>query len=376
MLGVYIHIPFCSAKCGYCDFHSLVADDNFVGNYLNGLKQEIIYCGTQLIDTKPTSLYIGGGTPTILSVTQIEELVRTVQDNFRFSPGCEFTVEANPGTVTKEKCEKLAEIGVNRISLGSQAFQDNLLKSIGRLHTVADIYHSVELFNQAGITNINLDLIHGLPNQSFKDWKLSLERAAKLHPAHISCYSLSIEEETPFKRKLDQGKLDLPPEETEIEMFEYTRSFLVARGYQHYEISNYALPGRQSRHNLTYWLNGSYIGLGSGAHGYFQGSRYSNCRDLKLYINNWHKQIPAIEYQEQIEPNQAMDEMMMMGLRLIKGVKDERFKQLYGCSYHDVYPEQIKELIARGLLESETGWLRLTQRGISLGNMVFSAFIR
>mgnify|MGYP000430170910 CR=1 FL=1 len=377
MLGVYVHIPFCLAKCHYCDFHSLVADAELVGNYLTAMAREIDYWARKVQPQLCTSLYVGGGTPTILSPQQLRWIIERLIEGFRFQPQFEFTVEANPGTITAEKLEVLAQLGVNRISLGCQAFQNHLLQCIGRVHDVQDIYKGVALIRAAGIQNFNLDLIYALPTQTMDEWQASLQYATELHPTHLSCYSLILEEDTPFFDAYQRGDLILPSEETEAEMFAFTQEFLTRAGYRHYEISNFALPQRESRHNLNYWYNEPYIGIGSGAHGYYSNVRYSNTQNLQQYISTWiDRGQPLYAYQEEINTDRAMDDTMMLGLRLIDGVSDARFQERFHCSYYDVYPQEIKRLIAQGLLEDKGGSICLTKQGIFLGNQVFSAFIR
>jgi len=376
MLGIYVHIPFCARKCGYCDFHSVPTGPAVIEAYLQALANEIEFWSEQIGRTACATLYIGGGTPTILTTRQLEQTLTKLAAAFNFEPGFEFTVEANPGTLTPEKAKVLAGVGVNRISLGAQAFDDRLLKAIGRIHTADQIYTSVDLIRDAGIVNINLDLIEGLPGQTLDQWQASLAKAVELEPAHISCYSLMLEENTPFYRDYQEGKLQLPLEDTTAAMFDYTQAYLPRMGYHHYEISNYAKPRCEARHNLIYWRAEPYLGLGSGAHGCYQQIRYSNTDDLELYIQSWHTCKPAYASWDPVSRDQAMDEMMFLGLRLIDGVELNRFYQRFHCSVHDVYGMEIARLKSRGLVEETGGHLKLTPRGRSLGNMVFSAFVR
>lgn len=376
MLGLYVHIPFCLNRCAYCDFHSLVADEIFVGNYLDALCNEIIYIAPKLESQIISTLYIGGGTPTRLDSKQLETLIDQLRTNFNFAGDFEFTIEANPGTLTKEKAAVLAAQGVNRISLGAQAFQNSILRQIGRTHSVEDIYRSVDLLKSYGISNINLDLIYGLPNQTLTDWIESLTLATALEPKHLSCYSLTIEENTLFYELYKSQNLPLPTEEVEFAMFDLTRQILPSIGYGHYEVSNFALPGFAAKHNIIYWQNESYLGLGSGAHGYYNQIRYYNSYDINQYIDNWQKFTSAVAHCQYIDIDTAMDETMILGLRLLGGVKHSVFERRFHHSIDDIYGKQIKELIERGLLERNEQCLRLTQQGLALGNLVFSAFIR
>jgi oxygen-independent coproporphyrinogen-3 oxidase len=376
MLGVYVHIPFCANKCGYCDFHSIVAGSSVIEDYLVALSREIRYWADQLGGRTCSTLYIGGGSPTLLTAEQLSRLIRQLTAEFNFASGFELTVEANPGTLTPAKLEAMAEAGVNRISLGAQAFQNDLLRRIGRTHSVDDIYRGVELIRKYGISNINLDLIEGLPDQKLTDWQAGLEAAAALQPTHFSCYSLTLEKGTPFFEEYYRGTLILPDEDEAVGMFEFTQAYLPQLGYHHYEISNYALPGMESRHNLIYWHNQFYLGLGSGAHGYFNRLRAHNPADVFLYTKNWLSGIPAAVSGEYVDRETEMDETMMLGLRLIEGVDEAAFFNRFNVSIKDVYANAVTDLIDRGLLESRDGFLRLTKQGIFLGNLVFSAFLR
>ncbi len=376
MLGIYVHIPFCEAKCGYCDFHSLVADSDIMERYLDALKLEIDYYSRKIGEQECTTLYIGGGTPTFLSSEQLDFILQHLVNSFNLRPGFEFTVEANPGTLTHSKLAVLAEAGVNRISLGAQVFDDHILELIGRTHTVADIVANMDLACQLGITNISLDLIHGLPHQNLANWQTTLQAAIDLKPTHLSCYSLILEPGTPFYYQHEAGNLSLASEEEEADMFEFTQEFLPKNGFLQYEVSNYALPAMQSQHNLIYWHNQSYLGLGSGAHGYYNSIRYSNSLNLNQYINSWLQHQPALDYKELITRETAIEEQMMLGLRLIAGIDLNQFMQRFGESVEAVYGQEIDNLICRGLLVKDENSLRLTKQGLALGNIVFSAFLR
>lgn len=377
MVGIYVHIPFCAAKCGYCDFHSLVAGEDFVGNYLAALNQEIQYYGSTLKGRfKLDTLYIGGGTPTLLTAKQLERLIYRIRQEFSFYQTAEMTIEANPKTLTSEKVAALKRAGINRVSLGAQAFQDDLLHTLGRIHSAQDITDSVRLLQQGGIANINLDLIYALPNQTVAHWQSSLNQAVELGIKHLSCYSLIIEPDTPFAELNKRQALELPAEDDELEMFEYTIDFLADRGFSHYEISNFAYPTYESRHNSLYWQSASYLGVGSGAHGYLDRTRYANTRDLKQYIASWQSGEPALDYNEELSDSQQMDEFMMVGLRMLHGVNDEHFISRFDKSLFDVYRQQIRTLHNRGLVEVDGNRIKLTRAGVFLGNQVFSAFIR
>lgn len=376
MQGIYVHIPFCDTKCGYCDFHSVVADGYFVGNYIKAFQQEVAYYGRKYKNKAFDTLFFGGGTPTILSTTQLHEMITVIFDNFNFSSNLEFTMEANPCSLPA-KIQELASFGVNRISLGAQALQNDLLRKLGRNHSVDDIFAAVKGLQESGITNFNLDLMYGLPCQTIQDWEESLTMAIDINPTHFSCYSLIVEEDTPFYDLLEKDQLNLPDEEQEYAMFQLTKHKLNQAGYQQYEISNFAQDQKfQSRHNMIYWRNQSYLGLGSGAHGYMDRQRYANTIDLKQYINSWREDIPAIASIEIITTDQAMDETMMLGLRLLEGVEEAEFEKVFMQTLDEVYGDELSRLLEQGLVIREHGRLKLTDVGVTLGNLVFSAFIR
>ncbi|NLY10631.1 MAG: oxygen-independent coproporphyrinogen III oxidase [Firmicutes bacterium] len=379
MPGVYVHIPFCESKCPYCDFYSITNGARFYNKYLDSLFKEFDYYLNASKNQEPifSTLFIGGGTPTVLSAEQLYRLINGLLSNGDFQNNVEITVEVNPKTLTDEKVAALKEAGVNRISLGVQAFQDRILKRIGRLHTVSDVFQSVKILRKYQLQNFSFDLIFGLPKQSEQDWSDSLQQAVSLNPTHLSCYSLIIEEDTPFGLLKNQGKLVLPDEDSEYRMFVTTQEYLASNGYQHYEISNFAKEGYQCKHNLIYWKNKSYLGLGSGAYGYWEGVRYGNIEYIERYIESisLHGK-PEYGYQEKLDVKTQMDETIMMGLRLISGISVAEFKERFNRDFRDVYRDSIEQMQQRGLVAFEQGCLKLTKDGIALGNLVFSAFLR
>ncbi len=376
MPGIYVHIPFCVAKCGYCDFHSIIADEEIVGIYINACFKELEYWAHELSNIKFDTLFIGGGTPTVLSQRQLAGLLEQIFTKFTFVDSPECSIESNPKTLDYKKVKVLKDSGINRVSLGAQAFQNNLLEGMGRVHNVAAIYESVDFLQRVGIDNYNLDLMYGLPQQLQLDWEDSLAQALKLEPTHLSCYSLIVEEDTPFFQAQQQGMLHLPDEEDELSMFTHTHEYLKAQGFHHYEISNFARPDKESRHNTLYWLNQSYLGIGSGAHGFWGNVRYANTLDIKKYIDDWSHCKPTWDLRERITADQLMDETMMVGLRLLTGVNKANFSKRFGHALEDIYGTQLRDLTARELIEEVDGFIRLTQAGLYLGNLVFSAFIR
>ncbi len=347
---IYIHIPFCIRKCLYCDFYS-VTDKSLAKAYTDALIDEIKSHKGEKTDT----VYIGGGTPTSIG-DELLRVVDAVNENFILSEACEFTVEANPGTVNGETFKELHIRGVNRISLGVQSFNDNELKSLGRIHTAEDAFRSIEMIKAAGFANFSIDLMFGIPGQTMESLKHSLECAKKINPPHVSVYSLILEENTPFY----DMELDLPDEDTEREMYYLITDELKKTGFDRYEISNYALPGFESRHNTGYWKDCEYIGLGAGAHSYKNGQRYENASDVCLYISGGGRKTEVID----IDENERRLELFMLGLRMTEGVR-----------YKGEYTDRVNPLVEKGLLEIKSGRLRLTKRGTDLANLVFMEFL-
>lgn len=380
-MGVYVHIPFCERKCYYCDFHSVVVSDQekfsqVTDSYLISLRQEALYYRSLWGEEPLTTLFIGGGTPSILPAEKLAALISFLRDELPFVKEPEITIEANPHSLTLEGAQILASAGVNRVSLGVQAFQDELLKAIGRVHQEEQIEKAVSSLRKAKINDINLDLMFGLPGQKTTQWIETLERAISLAPTHLSCYALILEPQTPFAKWYSAGLLDLPDDDLQADMYEISRDILVEVGYEHYEISNYCLPGRRSEHNLLYWHNLPFIALGSGSTGYVNNLRYTNAPDLRGYIKAWESGVPYYQEQDQVTIDQEMDETMMVGMRLLEGVSEEAFRKRYQVSYFDVYGSAITELLAKGLVEYESGHLRVTEGGLLLENLVSGAFLR
>ena len=380
-MGVYVHIPFCEHKCSYCDFHSIVVGDaesfsRLVDSYLVSLRREALYYRELWGERPLQTLFFGGGTPSLLPPEKLASFICFLRQELPFIPEPEITIEANPHSLTEQGAEILASAGVNRVSLGAQAFQDHLLQAIGRKHVTAQIAESVGMLRRAGIENINLDLMFGLPGQGLPEWRDSLEQALALEPAHLSCYALTLEPGTPLATWQKAGLVQLPGEDEQADMYDLARRLLQRAGYEHYEISNFSLPGRRCEHNLLYWHNHPFIGLGSGAAGYVNGCRYVNAPDVQAHIQTWERGQPRYVQCEQLTIDQQMDETMMVGMRLLEGVAEEYFRLRFKVSYRDVYQEAIDELAARGLVEQVEGRLRVTERGLLLENQVSAAFLR
>ena len=378
-LGIYIHIPFCMQKCLYCDFVSYINKSECVKEYINCMLKEI-----QSYDFKKyniTTIYIGGGTPSFIESDYIKEIINVIQNKLEKNDtrweDIEITIEVNPGTVTLEKLNDYKTVGLNRISLGLQATQDRLLKQIGRIHNYKDFLEAYELLKRVGFNNINVDLMIGLPNQSIKDLKESLEKIIKLNPNHISVYSLIIEDGTPISKLLDEEKIKLPDEEIERQMYWYVKNKLELNGYNHYEISNFSKKGKESKHNLNCWKQKQYIGIGAAAHSYFKDIRYSNTNNIEEYIKNIKEN--NIEKNKKIEEKQTIEdkknEFMMLGFRMIEGVNIADFKAKFVDNPLYVYREKIKKLTDEGLIEVDLNNIKLTNKGLDLANVVFEEFI-
>ena len=377
--GIYIHIPFCRQKCFYCDFPSFAGRDHQMEAYTKALCCEIAAQGSFVKRQKAgaaSTVYIGGGTPTALPMEQLTAIIRDVRQSFLLAEDAEFTIEANPGTVTKENLQQLRACGVNRLSFGIQSFEDVLLKRIGRIHTAKQAENAVKAAQAAGFSNVSLDLMYGLPGQSLEQLSASVEQALELQIQHISIYGLQVEAGTVFARQQEQGRLELPSEEMAEAMYDYMTETLPANGYERYEISNFARPGFESRHNLSYWQDVPYLGLGAAAHSYWQGQRLENTADPGRYTECVeHGWSPAHE-EEPMTKEIAMEEFCFLALRTVRGLDAEKFAGKFGCPLETAYGEVLQRMRQKGLLEVENGFWRLTKLGMKYGNIVFEAFIR
>ncbi|OBZ08199.1 MULTISPECIES: radical SAM family heme chaperone HemW [Bacillales] len=377
--ALYIHIPFCTNKCHYCDFTSYVLKGQPVDQYLDALEMEMQRTVEQWPPEQIDTVFVGGGTPTVLTPPQMERFLKAVRTYFPLAPNVEFTMEANPGTTDIDKLTAMKEGGVNRISFGVQSFDNGLLERIGRIHNVDDVYRSIENARAVGFTNLSIDLMFGLPGQTVELLRDSVSRAMELGLPHYSIYSLKVEENTLFHKLYERNELPLPPEEEEFNMFILLMDMLRENGYAHYEISNFAKPGYESRHNSTYWRNEPYYGLGAGAHGYADRMRHVNLKGITPYIEAAAQKLPRLETLE-VPEAEAMEDLMMVGLRLLEGVPASRFSnQFPGQTLEGKFGDIINKLMNDGLLESEKTEedtiYRLTDKGVLLGNEVFGAFI-
>jgi len=375
--AVYIHIPFCTNKCFYCDFNSYVVQGQPVMEYLKALNREMEMTTAQDPPGKIRSIFIGGGTPTVLNPQEMEYLFRSILRYFpKWEDDIEFTVEANPGTVEKEKLSVMKAYGVNRLSMGVQAFQDKLLSYIGRIHTVKEVYQSIEDAQKEGFTNLSIDLMLGLPHQTKDMVSESLEKAIQLQLPHFSVYSLKVEENTRFHRLYQKGELPLPNEDSELDMYLLTIEQMEEHGYRQYEISNFARLGFESKHNITYWRNEDYYGLGAGAHGYINNKRHENIKGIKPYIDALliYHSLPRVQ-QYLIDWEEKKEDMLMLGLRMLDGVTFNQYEKLFHEDMYQKFGQQIDKLVKAGLLIKDHQGIRLSKKGIIYGNEVFAEFI-
>ncbi|MCK9857207.1 radical SAM family heme chaperone HemW [Paenibacillus sp. ATY16] len=377
--ALYIHIPFCTNKCHYCDFTSYVLKGQPVDEYLDALEREMALTVAQIPPERIDTVFVGGGTPTVLTPPQMERFLASVKKYFPLADDVEFTMEANPGTTDPEKLAAMFAGGVNRISFGVQSFDNGLLERIGRIHNVDDVYRSLENARAAGFTNLSIDLMFGLPKQTVEMLEDSVNKALALDLPHYSLYSLKVEENTLFHKLYQRDELPLPPEDEEFNMYTLLMDRLKQAGYVHYEISNFAKPGYESRHNSTYWRNEPYYGLGAGAHGYARGLRHVNVKGVQPFIDYTKTKLPRLE--ENVVPEyEAMEDFMMVGLRLLKGVRVSDYAaQFDGQKLEDKFGPIIEKLLKDGLLEKvlEEGdtVYKLTDKGVLFGNDVFGSFI-
>lgn len=369
-LELYIHIPFCIQKCRYCDFLSGPADDASKYRYTKALIREIESL-PEGRDSMITTVFFGGGTPSVLPGEWTARILETLKKRFLFAADAEITTEANPGTVDKEKLRIWRESGINRISFGCQSSFNEELRMLGRIHTWEDFLESYALARESGFDNINIDLMSGLPGQKLKTWETTLHRAAELKPEHISAYSLIVEDGTPFASM----KLELPDEDTERMMYSRTREILAGYGYGQYEISNYALQGKECRHNIGYWIRTPYIGLGLGASSLAGSTRFTNTADMEEYLRNSDHPERLRRNIEHLEKKDEMEETMFLGLRLMRGVDKRRFEQTFGTTVREIYAPVLDKFIALGLLKETADAVFLTENGISVSNAVMAEFL-
>lgn len=374
-IGLYIHIPFCRQKCLYCDFPSFAGKEGMMQAYVDALTAEIKSRRKEYPKKKVVSVFFGGGTPTALEIPMLEQLMQAVWENWDIAEDAEITTEANPGTLDRKMVNALKKMGFNRLSMGVQAWQNRLLKELGRIHTIEGFLENYQAVREAGFENVNVDLMFALPHQTMADWQETVKNITALRPEHISAYSLIIEEGTPFFDRYEKGLLEPASEELDREMYHWAVDYLAEMGYEQYEISNFAKKGRQSRHNRIYWQAEEYLGMGLGSHSYMEGTRFHNRYDLQGYIAAKGDVSLSKEEVEVITETDALAEFMFLGLRLTEGVSFDRFRTRFGRELYEIYGTQVRELTDVGLLAEDATGIRLTRRGIDVSNVVFEKFL-
>ena len=383
-MELYIHVPFCIKKCAYCDFLSAPAGEEERQRYVETMIKEIQGYRKKYQEYCVTTIFVGGGTPSVLSGEQIKEVFNALRASFAIDAQAEITIEVNPGTVTEEKVEAWMQAGVNRISIGLQSVNDEELQMLGRMHTYKDFLNTYHLLRDKGFNNLNIDLISAIPGQTLESWKKTLSTVAELEPEHISAYSLIVEEGTPFYTIYGEGGADgnlesmvqpLPDEETERFIYEETETILQKYGYDRYEISNYAKPGYACRHNEGYWRRVNYLGVGLGASSLIENQRFRNFSTYDTYMDAIQNQKLFHEEVESLSVTDEMEEFMFLGLRMMSGISREVFQKKFGKKIETVYEKQIQQLKKDGLIEFVENRIRLTKRGIDISNYVFEQFL-
>jgi oxygen-independent coproporphyrinogen-3 oxidase len=386
-LSLYVHIPFCTAKCGYCDFNSYAGHEHLVPTYTQALVHEAQLWRAATRDHRVETVFFGGGTPSLMPLEEMSPIMDGLRAAFDFAPNAEVTLEANPGSLDEPYLRGLRDVGLNRLSIGVQSFHDDELRALDRLHTADDARAAYRAARAAGFDNVNLDLIFGLPEQPIGRWQRSLEEALALAPEHLSLYALTVEEGTPLAREVARGRTPAPDPDAQADQYEWTVSHLARAGYEQYEISNWARPGRRCRHNLTYWQCGEYLGLGAGAHSYFDSVRFAVAATPGQYVSlveeSWREAEGAsgktpmrqVVSGETVTPQLAMSDALILGLRLVEGVALEDFRARFGVDALATFGERLAEPTEWGLLEIASGRLRLTPRGRFVANEVFTRLL-
>ena len=381
-IGIYVHIPFCKKKCKYCDFVSFECGEQNIEKYVEALIKEIDEKSKELDEKKDYSynvdtIYIGGGTPSIINPEYIEKILNKIFEKFNVLENAEITIEVNPGTVDEVKLKKYLSIGINRLSIGLQSTNDELLKMLGRVHTYKQFDDVYELARKIGFKNINVDLMIGLPKQTIADIEESLQKIIEKNPEHISVYSLIVEENTQIFELIENGELELPDEELEREMYWKVKNILEKNNYKHYEISNFARTGFESKHNTNCWNQCQYLGFGLAAHSYFNEIRYSNIDDLKQYIQNIenNNSIYNVIFHENQSKQEQMREYMLLGLRKIDGVTISKFKEKFVDNPLYIFRNELNKLVLEGLIEVLENSIKLTNKGLDLANQVWTEFV-
>lgn len=376
-MGMYIHIPFCIKKCRYCDFYSIPGGSKYdLDNYTRALLEEIRIRAEQMPSVQVESIYLGGGTPSLLDGKQLKAIITTCCGRFNILPGAEISMEANPATLDNDRLAAIEEAGMNRLSLGVQSFSNDELELMGRVHDAKAVMDTIELLHSRGWKNFNLDLIYGLPGQSVQRWQQNLEQAVDCKPAHLSLYLLQLEKKTPMGQEVAQGRLQMLDEDNEWCMYQQAMDHLEDRGFEHYEISNFCLPGWECRHNLVYWQAREYLGLGAGAVSFVAGRRYMNRPNLSEYTDALLSgKLWPVDILEHMSGRELMIDALILGLRLCEGIDLSDFRQRFGVDISSEYNEIIVQYMDRGLLNMANGRLSFTREGYFLSNQVLSHFI-
>ena len=374
-LGLYIHIPFCIKKCAYCDFLSWSGDKDQKEEYVRDLEQEIRSYKTFAADYQVSTVYFGGGTPSILETGQIERIMGALRQTFRIEKKAEITLEMNPGTAQKEKLKVYRQLGINRLSIGIQSVKNENLKLLGRIHTYEDFLESYHMAREAGFDNISGDLISSLPGQTLEEWKEELEILIRTPLEHLSVYQLIIEEGTEFYERYGEHEELLPDEETSREIYLWTGEYLENQGFRQYEISNYARAGKESRHNLRYWERKDYLGLGLGAASMIRNMRMSNTRDWEKYRTGCRDPRKIREEVEFLEEPRQIEEFMFLGLRKTRGVSRKEFRRTFGKDLDLIYEKTLKKYLENGMLQESGDRIFLSEEGILLSNHIFADFL-
>jgi len=375
-LGLYIHIPYCIHKCGYCDFNSHPIKHDEMDHYIDALVAEMqhyakIYSNTNIIKT----IFLGGGTPTTLTVYQLERILKECVKEFKVTPDAEITIEANPATIDIEQMKSIRQTGYNRISIGVQSFDKTELKLLDRAHGPEEVHSTVDCARKAGFDNLSLDLMFAIPNQSLSSWESNLDKALGKNPEHLSTYNLTIEQGTAFSKLQSNGKLIMPEDGHQLELYKKTIERLTKKGFHHYEISNFARQGKECKHNITYWENTNTLGLGAGASSYINGTRFKNINLPAHYIRQVKEEKTAVEHSETLGPRQAMGETIMLGLRLLKGISIHQFERRFQVSFINLFKNIIHSLKEKELILIEDDRLRLSPKGLFLADSVILEFI-
>ncbi len=373
-LGIYIHIPFCEKKCDYCDFFSIVSPKQ-IGKYVTALIAEINFIGKALGKIPVNTVFMGGGTPSLLNCNELEAIAEALRNNFTLGSDLEWTLEANPGTVDKEKLSCYREAGVNRLSFGVQSFVDSELRFLGRIHTAKEGVDAIMQAKCVGFDNISIDLMSGFHGQSPASYQLSLRKAVSLNLSHVSCYTLIIEEGTPIFGKVQRGEIEAFPEEQELLYYRMANDILAEGGFERYEISNFShKTGLPCKHNLKYWQLEPYFGFGAAAHAYTGKYRYANVKNVKKYISNWTEGNPAVAFTEEIDTQKAMFEYIFLGLRTVSGIRLKSFYRKFSRDFKEMYDSLITELVESSLAEIDDEYFRLTDYGLELADAISAKF--